>query len=196
MRLAVELHDTIAQDLTGIILQAEASRYAEKPDAARALDRTAKALSGCRERLRDCIWDLRNRALEEHTFEDAVRRTLTPHLGSAELTLDNTVARRRFSDNALHQILSVLRELAVNAIRHGKATRLSVISRMQGERLSIIFTDNGTGFDASSRPGPSHGHFGLQGAAERIHQLEGSLDIESSPGSGTTVRLADINTDI
>ena len=196
MRLAVELHDTIAQDLTGIILQAEASRYAEKPDAAQALDRTAKALSGCRERLRDCIWDLRNRALEEHTFEDAVRRTLAPHLGTSELTLDNTVARRRFSDNALHQILSVLRELAVNAIRHGKATRLAVVSRMIGDRLSITFTDNGTGFDASSRPGPSLGHFGLQGAAERIHQLEGKLDIESSPGSGTTVRLTDINTDL
>ena len=67
---------------------------------------------------------------------------------------------------------------------------------MIGDRLSITFTDNGTGFDASSRPGPSHGHFGLQGAAERIHQLEGRLDIESAPGSGTTVRLTDINTDL
>jgi len=196
MRLAVELHDTIAQDPTGITLQAEAAQYAEKPDAARTLAKMADALSGCRERLRDCIWDLRSRSLEEPTFEAAVRRTLTPHLDTTELILDNTVARRHFSDNSLHQILSVLRELTTNAIRHGKATRISISCHMDNERVSLIVLDNGLGFDTAAHPGSPHGHFGLQGVAERIHKLEGSLSIESTVGHGTTVRMRSINPNI
>lgn len=196
MRLAVELHDTIAQDLTGITLQAEAARFGEKEDAAQTLAKMAHSLSGCRERLRDCIWDLRNRALEEPTFEGAVIRTLAPHLGGTALEIESTVARRRFSDNALHHVLSITRELAINAVRHGKASKITLSAEIRDGRFSLSVHDDGTGFDTTTRPGPSHGHFGLQGVAERAHRLEGNFSIESAPGRGTTARIENIDPEI
>lgn len=196
MRLAVELHDTIAQDLTGIALQAEAARFGEKEDAAQTLAKMAHSLSGCRERLRDCIWDLRNRALEEPTFEGAVTRTLAPHLGGTTLEIESMVARRRFSDNALHHILSITRELAINAVRHGKASKITLTAEIRNGRFSLSVHDDGAGFDTATRPGPSHGHFGLLGVAERAHRLEGSFSIESAPGKGTTARLENIDPEI
>lgn len=196
MRLAVELHDTVAQDLTGIALKAEAAGLDDRTDLAGVLADTSRALAGCRERLRDCIWDLRNRALEEPTLEGAVRRTLSPHLDRAELVVDSTVAKRRFSDNALHQTLNVLRELAINAIRHGGASRITVICRAVEGRLDFTVVDDGRGFDVGRCPQSSDGHFGLQGIRERVHRLEGDVRFESSIGKGTTVRITGVNPEI
>ena len=163
---------------------------AEDPSAALPYLKAASLkLKNCRANLRDCIWDLRSRAFDEKSLSDAICRTVTPHLDAATLSVDCDIPCHEFSDNALHQILSVLRELAINAVRHGHATRLSVAGRMREGRLDLTIEDNGQGFDPAARPGPETGHFGLQGVSERVHRLEGSLELTSSPGHGVRILL-------
>ena len=198
-RLAVELHDTIAQNLTGIALQLDTIELAAEHDPRTLPARireTKTCMDSCREDLRNCLWDLRNRAFEEKTLDAAIRKTLSPHLGTATLDTDCRITCSRISDNALHHILTAVRELAVNAIRHGKAEHIRISGDLSNGRLDLTVADNGLGFDPTNRPSSTSGHFGLQGVAERVLQLEGEFRIESSPGHGATATLQNLRTDI
>ena len=191
-RLAVELHDSISQYLTGISL---AIRAAVKlalggPDGLRQnLALASASLDSCRRELRNCLWDLRNRTLDETDINAAIRQTLAPLLGDCELSIRFNVPRDRFSDNSAHAILHILRELAINAVRHGKAKHVWVAGSIEGDRLLFSVRDNGVGFDPSGCPGMDQGHFGLQGIRERINQFEGQISIESKPGTETKITI-------
>ena len=198
-RLAVELHDTIAQNLTGVALQLDAVELAAEnnpPALPARLTLTRQRLQNCRDELRNVLWDLRSRAFEERLLSVAIRRTVAPHLGTAQVDIDCDIPCRRLSDNAIHQILSIVRELVVNAVRHGEAKRIVIAGEMSENRIDLSVSDDGKGFDPDSRPGAESGHFGLQGLSERVHLLEGSVVLESAPGKGTVARLSQLRTDI
>ena len=181
-RLAVELHDSISQTLTGIAMQLEVGN-----------NQTAKTmLTSCRSDLRRCLWDLRSRTFEEKDMTEAIERTLEPHSVGAKITVRFNVLRERLTESTTHAILHVIRELAVNAMRHGKATEIKIAGECHGDAISFSVRDNGCGFDPAAAPGPKDGHFGLLGIRERLREFGGELTIESRPGQGTkaTVSLA------
>ena len=123
-------------------------------------------------------------------MNDAIRRTLQQHTEGVELDIRFSVPRKSLTDNVTHALLCILRELSVNAVRHGRATRIRIAGALDGELLKFSVADNGGGFDPEARPGMSQGHFGLQGIRERVLQLEGELTIESEPGKGTRVAVS------
>ena len=192
-RLAVELHDSIAQNLTGVALEINTANRTADTDlekAHRHLDIAAKSLKSCRDELRYCLWDLRNSALENADMNEAIRQTLAPHIGDTELHVRFSVPRERISDSTAHAILRIVRELSVNALRHGKATSLKVAGSVESDKLRISVRDNGCGFDPETCPGIAQGHFGLLGIRERVEEFEGELTIDSKPGKGTKVTIA------
>ena len=195
-RLAMELHDALSQSLTGVSLQIDAVEQARRKNPAliaQHIKTAQRTLQSCREELKNCLWDLRNRALEERRVSDAIRKTLAPHVGAAEISISCDVPRSRLSDHTLHTILSIIREAVTNAIRHGHASRISITGTLDASTLAFTVCDNGAGFDPSSSPGVREGHFGLQGISERACHLGGRLDISSTPGKGTTVRISFTN---
>ena len=187
-RLAVELHDTLAQNLTGVSMEIEAA-YDLRGNAPKPmldhLGIAAKALKSCSDELRNCLWDLRSQALEEPDMTKAVLRTLQPHVNDSQLAVRFNVPRERLSDNTTHALLRVIRELVVNAIRHGNASTIKVAGTIDNGELLCSVTDNGSGFDVRSAPGVLQGHFGLQGTRERIDEIGGTFEITSAPGRGT-----------
>lgn len=192
-RLAVELHDSLSQNLTGVSLAIRAANRLADSDPGgmrKSLDIAAKSLDSCREELRNCLWDLRNQTLEEASMDEAIRQTLKPHVGDARLSIRFNVPRERLSDNTAHAILRIARELASNAIRHGNASEIKVAGAIEGERLLFSVADNGCGFDPERRPTVADGHFGLQGIYDRVDSLEGDFAIDSSPGKGTKATIS------
>ena len=192
-RLAVELHDSISQSLTGVSMEIRAAKRAMNENDDRLgghLDMAETAIDSCRAELRNCIWDLRNQTLDATSVEDALRRTIEPHLGDASLSLCFIVPRTKFTDNTIHTVLRIARELVTNAIRHGHATHISIFGSLNGERLSFSVCDDGSGFDPSLAPGMEQGHFGLEGIRDRIALLNGTLTIESARGSGTRATVS------
>ena len=189
-RLAVELHDTIAQTLTGISLELDAARDFAATDRAemdRHLVIASRTLQACRKELRNCMWDLRNQTLEDVSMDEAIRRTLAPHLAGASLSVRFDVPRDILSDNTALSILRIIRELTLNAVRHGRATAVKVAGCIDGDKLLFSVRDNGCGFDPQTADGVEDGHFGLQGVAERIDLFDGELKISSTAGQGTRV---------
>jgi len=192
-RLAVELHDTLAQNLTGVSMEIEAAhdlRGNAPPAMLAHLGVAAKALKSCRDELRNCLWDLRSQALEETDMTKSIMRTLQPCINDSRLAVRFEIPRSRLSDNTAHTLLRVIRELVVNAIRHGAATSVKVAGTIDGDKLLCSVTDNGQGFDPDAVPGILQGHFGLQGIRERIDELGGEFTLVSTPGKGTKATIA------
>ena len=191
-RLAVELHDSLAQNLSGVSLEIDAaSDFAkENPDEMmKHLGIASSALKSCRDELRNCLWDLRNQSLEDEDMDTAIRRTLTPHLAGAKLSVRFNVPRTRLPDNVAHAILRIIRELTVNAVRHGHAKDIKVAGCIENGHLLFSVRDNGCGFDPDNHPGVEQGHYGLQGICERAEDLDGDMSIESRPGHGAKVMV-------
>ena len=187
-RLAVELHDAISQTLTGASMRIDAARKLldhDREKTARQLDIASTTLDSCREELKNCIWDLRNEALDERDLNEAIRRTLARGIGEAKLSVRFNIPRARLSDNTTNAILCVIRELAVNAVRHGRATELRIAGSFEDAWLLFSVRDNGSGFNPDEAPGVAQGHFGLQGIRERLKRLNGSIAF-SRPSEGGT----------
>lgn len=178
-RLAVELHDSISQILTGAAMQLDAG----ETNAAKRI------LASCRRELRSCLWDLRSNAIDATDFADAVRETVAPHLGGRKLVVDMNIPSDALSEELRHAALRIIREATANAVRHGRATLVSISGEIDGQRLSFAVVDDGRGFDPSVTQGSATGHFGLLGMRERAKAFNGTVNIVSSPGSGTEVTV-------
>lgn len=192
-RLAVELHDSLSQTLTGISMEVDTARELTSPedtDVRPHLTFASRAIDSCRTELRNCLWDLRSRALDDTDFVRAIRRTLCVNLPEDRLRIRFNVPRERLSDATAHGILRTLRELVANALRHGHARRVSIAGAIDGDRLRFSVRDDGVGFDPAQAPGAREGHFGLQGIRERLASLGGAVHVSSAPGTGTKVTIA------
>lgn len=183
-RLAVELHDSISQTLTGVALQIDAATAAEGEGAKTFLATARNMLSSCRQELNGCLWDLRSRTFEEKDMTEAVQRTLAPHVGDAKLTVRFNVPRERLSEQTAHAVLRIIRELGTNAVKHGHAKNVKIAGEFHDDTISFSVTDDGKGFDTTTAPGPAQGHFGLQGVRERLNEFNGTIRCDSEPGCG------------
>ena len=191
-RIAVELHDTIAQNLTGVSLELDSAEQLARKDLDGMLSHlgmAARTLQSCRNELRNCLWDLRSRALEEKDLNEAIRRTVSPLVSDVDLSIRFNVQRKCLTDDMAHVLMRIVRELVTNAVRHGGASSVKIAGSVDDDILGFSVCDNGRGFDPATRPGVLEGHFGLQGIRERLHQFDGEMQIESAPGQGAKVTV-------
>ena len=192
-RLAVELHDSLSQALSGVAchMAVGAEAFDTDPKTARHYLATArKMLNSCRTELRQCLFDLRSDTLEEQDFSTAIRKTLGQLETSASIAIRFNVPRQRLKDTTAHAILAIVRELTGNAIRHGDATEVKIAGCIEPGRILFSVKDNGCGFDPEKCDGPIQGHFGLEGIRNRLEKLDGTFTIDSKPGDGTKATIS------
>lgn len=192
-RLALELHDSISQSLTGIALQIDAATTATQktPNICSTYLSTAKLLlASCRKELQGCLWDLRSRTFEEKDMTEAILRTLYPYRDDCIIFVRFNVPRENISESATHAVLAIVRELTANAIRHGHAQHVRIAGEFRDHLVRFSVSDDGSGFDLSAPPGPRDGHFGLQGIRERVNDFNGKIEIFSQPNEGTKVLIS------
>lgn len=192
-RLAVELHDAISQTLTGVAFQIETALGIGRDTlgpARKFLDTANQMLASCRQELYCCLWDLHSRTFEEKDLTEAIQRTIAPHAERANITVRFNVPREDLSESTVHAILKIVRELVVNALRHGRAENICIAGEYHEGRVRFSVADDGCGFDEASAPGPVQGHFGLQGIRERAAEKSGAIEIASRPGRGTKVTVS------
>jgi signal transduction histidine kinase len=192
-RLAREIHDTLAQGLTGVVTQLEAAEAAlqDRPEAAREHLDTARRLA--RQSLgeaRRSVHALRPGPLEEGRLVDAiaaVARDWSRTSGVPAAVTSVGEARPLPSETEV-TLLRVAQEALANAGRHAGASAVALTLAFGDGQVSLDVTDDGVGFDpAAPRSGNGSSGFGLTAMRERVAALRGNLDVESGPGQGTTV---------
>lgn len=191
-RLARELHDTLAHSLSGIAVQLEAVRAVWEDDPGQARGMVDQALESARGGLteaRRAIQALRASPLEEIGLVAALEllgETINERSGIAvEMTVGDTVGELDPElENAVYRIAD---ESLTNVSRHSEASLATVDLRRTGGKVHLVVTDDGNGF-APEAP-VADGHIGIKGMTERAHMVDGTLELSSVPGSGTTVRF-------
>jgi two-component system, NarL family, sensor kinase len=192
-RLAREIHDTLAQQLTGIVLQLEAAEVFLDRDQARARQVVVGARDQARSALaeaRRSVWDLRPAPLEQTGLAAAVSheaRQWQARTGIAARVrthgLPSPLSLDPQSEVALFRIVQ---EALANAARHSHAGRVDIRIELRGGVLRLGIRDDGDGFDAQALP---PGCFGLVGMAERARLAGATLEVDSTPGAGTRVSV-------
>lgn len=188
-RLAVELHDSLSQNLAAVAFQLSSAKSAKQcsnmPAEEKHIATAEKMLDSCRTELRYCLSDLRSDMIEEPDFTKAILKTLKSITPTTSVSTRISIPRSKISDSTTHSILMIIRELVSNAVRHGKATAVEIAGSLQDRTLVLSVRDNGTGFDTTRYPGEAEGHFGLAGIRHRVKGLLGNLTLESTSGQGT-----------
>jgi signal transduction histidine kinase len=190
-RWARELHDETLQNLAALrILLSSARRSGPSEALDRALDDAVDRIEDEIATLRALITDLRPAALDEfgtlgaiETLVERVRRSGLDVDLHADLAYEQGRAATRHTAELEAAVYRIVQEALTNATKHGSATRAAVEILEDDRCVRIVVRDDGTGFD----PGSRTDGFGLLGMRERVELLHGSLDVESSPGEGTTV---------
>jgi signal transduction histidine kinase len=193
-RIAREIHDTLAQDFVGVSVQLELTAHllseSRVDEASQQVDRTRDLVREGLADARRSIWDLRatgTQATLPTRLTHLVEQSVTEHL---KINLDIGGVYRALSPSIENEVLRVAQEALANVVRHSKASRVVLDLRYHPNELTLTVCDNGTGFLATDTTLPAKGHFGLQGMRERADQIGGRFLVESSPESGTTVRLS------
>ncbi len=192
-RIAGEIHDTIAQGLTGVITQLEAASQV-KSDPAELQRRLDNATSLARESLAEARRSMRailpapleGRHLPEALADEAARWS-SLHQMPAEVT--TTGETQGLHPEVEVTMLRVAQEALANVAKHAHASRVGVTLSYMGDVVTIDVKDDGNGFVPGSRPngaGADAG-FGLTAMRQRVERLAGTLEIESEPGGGTAV---------
>lgn len=185
-RLAGEIHDTLAQGLSSIVMLLQAAEPKIATDPAEARRYVGLATQTAREGLaeaRAMVAALTPAHLETGTLPEALRR-LTDRIG-AELHLDAGFELRgqvRPLPAAVEvALLRVGQEALANVRKHSGARRVRVTLSYGDAAARLDVADDGTGFD----PAQVNGGYGLRGMRGRILQAGGSFDVRTEPGAGT-----------
>jgi two-component system NarL family sensor kinase len=186
-RLAREIHDTIAQDLTAIAFQLEAAEalLGRQGDPERVRRSVSTALGLTRkglEEARRSVLDLRAAPLEGRTLPAA----LAALAAEAGATFEPSPAVVPLPPAVEVGLYRIAQEAIQNALRHAEAAHISLRLETSPERARLTVQDDGKGFPEGTA---SSGRFGLVGMRERARLLGGSFQIESSPGAGTRVTV-------
>ena len=189
-RMARELHDTLSQGLTGLVLQLEAIKaHLEAGRGERAVAIIEQSLARARSTLADSrsvIDDLRAvpAGLPEAMRAKTERFTQATGIPcELSLALGDTTPPPNTSDH----LLRVLNEALTNVTRHAQAGQVWVRLEAKNNHLELEIRDDGQGFEPGIVTGA--GHYGLLGMRERARLVGGTLEIESGTGRGTRIRL-------
>jgi signal transduction histidine kinase/ligand-binding sensor domain-containing protein len=195
-RIARELHDTLAQSLTGMAMQIEAGLGSLPPerDTVRArghLQRARSMVSASLAEVRRSIWVLRAQADRgamslAALMSDSLTQ-LTSHSG-ATLTFHVAGTPRPLSPEMERNLLRIAHEAVTNAVRHAGASQIEVTLRFEDHGVRLDVRDDGRGFDPEATAAETRGdRFGLVGMKERAHVMSGELHVTSRPAAGAHV---------
>ncbi len=198
-RLAREIHDTLAQQLTGIVLQLEA---AEAMQGRKQTDRARELIVSAREQARlalrearRSVWNLRPMPLQAAGLTAAVAvevERFANRTGMAIRIRNDAVPRHLALDpQAEVAVFRILQEALANAGNHSNARLVEVDLRAADSELVLTVSDDGSGFDIGGDgvAASSAGGFGLVGMRERARLIGAELVVGSEPDQGTRISL-------
>jgi signal transduction histidine kinase len=188
-RIARDLHDDIGQAVTALRLKIDVL-IADGCDKESSLAELRSLLEKLDNRVHLIARELRPAALDLGIV--VALRQFVEHWSST-LGIPATfraagLERQRFRPQVETHIYRVAQEALNNVHKHAEATRVAVVLERRGDGVMLIVEDDGTGFDTGAVGGQTTA-LGLVGMRERAQLVGGRLEVESSPGKGTTVYL-------
>jgi ligand-binding sensor domain-containing protein len=192
-RLSREIHDTLLQSLVGVALQFDA--IAENLDSASAsakeqLLRVRRQVEAYVRDARQSIADLRSPLLEAADLVTVLREFGKRAVADTRTRFVSSVigAPRETSPRIDNDLLRIGQEAITNAVRHAKASLISLELRFEDATVTLRVSDDGRGFDVSDPEAEPNQHYGLTTMRERAEEIGGHLTVVSTRDRGTVVQ--------
>jgi PAS domain S-box-containing protein len=190
-RMARDIHDTLAQGFTGVIVQLEAAEdaiaYGSRKDADKHLHRAGELARRSLSEARRSVHALRPHALQEHNFWEALKGTIkNTTVGTAlHATFEAQGKVPELPQPWQENLLHIGQEALTNTLKYAHARNFKTRLTYKAKELRLELRDDGEGFKAKDR----HDGVGLAGMRERVEQMGGELEIASSRGKGTKITV-------
>ena len=189
-RFAMDLHDQLGQQLTALKIRLEnlGKELKDEPAVAPSIDELKDMVRQLNNEVDFLAWQMRPVVLDDLGLASALQkyvRQWSTHFGiEAEFRVGET-GEGRFPVQIETNLYRVAQEALNNCAKHANCTRAEVLLERHAHRVVLIVSDNGDGFDPNKIV--SQGRWGLFGMHERARLIGGSVEVESTPGEGTTI---------
>ena len=190
-RIARELHDDTAQRLAGLLIRLRLARRTEDRERREEmLDAAREEILASAEAVRRIARGLRPPALEDAGLDAAIRWHVRQQVEPADLSAEVDVepVGDRLDEEAALAVYRIVQEALSNVLRHAEARTVRVRLGTDGTAVVVEVTDDGRGFALEGSVERHDGGLGLLGMKERAAVAGGTLEIDSSPGTGTRIR--------
>ncbi len=193
VRIAREMHDGMAQVLAYVNTKAQAVqeflRRGKSDAAAEQLEQLAAAAREVYTDVREGILALRT-PMKPGGYREALEQFIQRWQQQSEIEVELEIdGDLELPPTIELQVLRIIQEGLANIRKHSGANTATVICRQIDQRLLVEIADDGEGFDPEARQRRQVPRFGLAIMRERAESIGGRLSVDSSPGSGTRVRL-------
>lgn len=191
-RLAGEIHDSVEQGLSAIIMQMDtAAKLVHRPDEVSRYLTLARNMAGfSRSEVQHAVWGLQSPLLENADLPTALRRIAQDISagGTLRVTVEVTGEVRSLPRGIEHHLLRAAQEAVNNAVKHAQPETIQIVLTYQTDRIGLRVRDDGCGFDPQA-VSVGMRSFGLKGLHMRTKKMHGSLNILSQPGAGTSIEM-------
>lgn len=193
-RMAREIHDTIAQGLTGVITQLEAAGHVKDPaELQRHLENAIRLARESLTEARRSVQGIVPVPLERSRLPDAIADVASRWSGitNVPVQLATTGTVHGLDPEVEVVLLRVVQEALANVAKHARAKRVGVTLSYMGDVVTLDVRDDGVGFVPSIGKGVvSRSGFGLTAMRQRVDRVAGRLEVESEPGEGTAISVS------
>jgi len=187
LRIARDLHDGVVQDLAGssMALSTLAARSSDPMSA--DLEAVGRGLRVSMRALRSLLVEIYPPDLHTAGLAAAVQDLVAPLAGAGVRVDVDVSGDEDASEAAVALVWRVAQEAVRNVARHARARRMSLTVHREDDHLVLEVVDDGVGFTPAERTGDAS--FGLRAAGSLVREHGGTMEVESTPGSGTIVRV-------
>jgi signal transduction histidine kinase len=191
--LAGEIHDSLEQGLTAIMLQLDvANKQLEMPPEALSILRTARNMAEySRAEVQHAVWDMQSPLLANADLCQALKYVAGQiSSGSPAVKIEVIGSPRSLPSSREHHLLRIAQEAVTNAIKHAQAQSVKITLDYSGRGTKLVIEDDGRGFVPSLVEEQGQGgRFGLLGIRARAKKIGARVDITSQPGTGTVITV-------
>lgn len=191
-RLANEIHDSLEQGFTGLAMQLEATSRLPLvgPEVSAGIQTAIEMISFCRKEVRNAVRNLHSAILDNRGLDNALGQ-LIKQLGLPDgaASLEIIGAPRPLSSSVEHHLIRIAQEAIANVVKHARAQTVAVTLNYTDDAVSLTVADDGVGLATARPSGSASGHFGVPSIRERVKKMGGLLEIVSSPGKGTRLKV-------
>lgn len=190
-RMAGEIHDTLAQGLTGIVTQLEAADQTKhaSDEWQRHIDLARKLAREGLTEARRSVRALRPEQLDAAALPDALAALADDwaQRSAVAVHFDTTGPCRRLPADTEAALFRVAQESLTNVAKHARASKVWLTLSYLDDVALLDIRDDGVGFDPGTRRPDG---YGIDGMRRRLQRVAGSLEVESAPGEGTAINAS------
>mgnify|MGYP001791643336 CR=1 FL=1 len=184
-RIARDIHDSLGHTLTNLDIQLQLAQKLRHSSPEQAFQAVNLAQTLSRQGIEDVSYALASMRRTDFDLNQAIGQLISQFRSSASIKTKVDVVIPQLPATLRHQIYLILKECFINIQKHSQASQTSLRGRVSESSLSLEIQDNGIGFI----PEQASTGFGLRGISERIQMLGGNLQISSTIGQGTLIKI-------